>query len=407
MVACTARPGRVMGLGVGTRIAMLFVLASPSAAFAGTDVVPYAKVAYEHDSNIFAFPSPGPDLPPGTLTAQGDSRESYVAGADITGLYGRQKVTAKLEGRRFDYDRLTDLTHNESLVSGELDYALGSAIDGVVRSRQEKRMAPFTDRVSNVLAVETERISFASMRFLITPEWSFQPDVGRRDLDSPQPLYPDLRLREDTIGALLSYAGFGPLKVGLEGVHLNGTYTGVTIVPSVSQTLFQLTADYQATGLSVFKGAIGHTQREQGASNNNISAVTGLLGYRRQLTGKTAISLEASRAVNSYITGGGSEVDTRGYVSAEWQATRKLGVVASYALTRGEFVGEVLPGTGIPGRRDRFGTTRVDVDYRVLRWLDVRPYFQYRNRNSNDPTLTFTGTLVGVELTAKRFGDQR
>ena len=49
----------------------------------------------------------------------------------------------------------------------------------------------------------------------------------------------------------------------------------------------------------------------------------------------------------------------------------------------------------------------MDVDYRVLHWLDVRPYFQYRNRNSNDPTLTFTGTLVGVELTAKRFGDQR
>jgi hypothetical protein len=386
-------------------IALALAISLPSVAWAETDFVPYGKLGYEHDSNIFAFPSAGPDIPPDAPTAQADSRASFVAGADVSGQYAQQRLTAKVEGRRFLYDRLSDLNHYESLANGELNYQIGSRVDGVVRARIEKRMAAFTDRVSSTLAIETEKASFATIRFLLTPEWSFQPDAGRRDLDSPQRFYPDLRLREDTYGAVLAYAGLGRMRVGLEGVHLSGVYTGVTGVPSVSQSLLQLTADYQVTGLSSFRGAIGHTRREQGIDANKISAATGMLGYRRQVTGKTAISIEFSRAVNSYITAGSSEIDTRGYISIDWEVTRRLGVVASHTQTRGKFVGDILPGANVQGRRDRFGTTRINLEYKALRALSIKPYFQYRNRNSNDPTLVFSGTLVGVELVTQRFGN--
>jgi hypothetical protein len=403
--AAYSTPANARGTHIG--IALLLLLAVPAMASAEDRFSPYAKITYDHDSNIFAYPSAGPDLPPGTPTAQGDSRETYVGGADISEQFGRQKLRATLEGRRINYDRLSDLSHDESLASAALEYEIGSAIDGNVRTRQEKRMAPFTERVSNTLSIETERTSFASMRFRITPEWSLQPDVARRDLASPQPLYPDLRLREDTFGAALTYAGRGPLRLGLQADRLSGVYTGVAGVPDISQTTVQLTADYQVTGVSSFKGAIGHTRREQGTAANNISDVTGVVGYRRQLTGKTAISLELSRAVNSYITAGSSEVDTRQYFSVEWQATRKVGVTASYTQTHAVFVGEIITGEGTAGRKDDFGTTRLSVDYRALRWLSIRPYFQYQHRDSNDPTLTFRGTLVGVEVMARRFGDRQ
>jgi hypothetical protein len=161
-----------------------------------------------------------------------------------------------------------------------------------------------------------------------------------------------------------------------------------------------LTAKYVATGLSSFIGAIGYTSRVQ-EDAGNVSGITGLLTYERALTPKTAIDLKLSRAVNSYVTFGGSEVDSSATVQAVWQATHRITVTAGYQWMHSYFPGSNLLDLGTLERVDNYQLELLSVNYRVLDWLSLQPYGQYQVRRSNIDFDTFNRTLYGLRFEAR------
>lgn len=366
-------------------------------------LTPYGRIGYYVDSNVFALPTAGPQLPPGTNTAISDHYAEALAGVELVELYGRQKLSVTLEGRHFDYDRLSYLNHFEYLGLGSFDWQLGNSLDGNLRYREEQKMTPFMDQYTTVLILQTERIASANVRLTLTPDWSIKPQVMRRDLEYPQPLYPDERLREDTAGAVLAYAGLGPVRLGIEFEHLTGVYSGVdNTIPKVSQEQYNLTADYAVTALSTFDGSIGYTSRDQGGTAGNLSAVTGSVAYRRNLTGKTTFSLLLQRAINSYVTAGSSELDTGGTLQLDWQATRRVLLSVAYTHTNSNFDGYLLAGVGAePGRRDHYDTGRFTLRWDALHWLSIQPHVSYQKRESNQVLYTFDESIVGIDLVAR------
>lgn len=384
-------------------ILVLAPLFASAMAYGQSTFLPYAGTQYEHNNNVFSLPNSSAAVAANGDPRLGDSNLKTVAGADENYLWGRQRFYGTAEGRYIDYDHFTYLSHSEYLMKLGLDWKLLSSFDGTFLGSLERVMAAFANRDTQTqLAVNLDRNVIGKFNYRIAPEWRLESSVDYHDLDSPILGFPAYGLRETTGHAALKYAGFADFTYGFSADYLDGKYRNAPVPGSYNQTNLDLTMTYMASGLSSFNGVVGHTQRDQGENQGNISAVTGALGYSRRLSGKTSIHIDYLRQVNSYVGAGGSELDDTVVASLNFQPTFKTGIVLSGQETYSKFLAQTIPGSNVLGRKDRTPAASFKVNYQALRWLLIQPYASYQRRSSNQELYTYSGTIIGVQVLAKR-----
>lgn len=383
----------------------------PAIAFGSGTLTPYVAEDVEHNSNVFDLQTnqPTPGYPSGSLA---DTSFETRAGVEGTYLLDQQRFFGTAEFRRFDYDKFTDLDHNEYLFDGGLKYKIQEIIDGTVEYRHEQRMVQFQDlTAADYLIVETENTANASLNVDFTPEWRLETRLKDHLLDSPRSDVPQLSLHEDSVHEGLRYLGVSNLSAGVDVEYLEGQYRHdpLALDPNYHQTSEYLAANYLVSGLTSFNGALGYTSRTDptnSGTNGAGSGVTGNLGYKHSVSGKTTVNLGLRREVSTYLTTGGSEIDTTASAGLTFQATYKIRIRASYEYTNSKFPDTPLGAVGDLGleRTDHFQTANLEASYQVLHWLSIRPYLRYQTRHSNIPIDSFNSNVVGVELLAKKFG---
>jgi hypothetical protein len=382
--------------------ALIGLLASATAC--GESIfLPYAGAQYEHNSNVFALPNSAVAVLANGDPRLGDSDLKTVAGFEEDYLWDRQRLYANAEGRYFEYDHFGDLSHYEYLAKVGLDWKLFSMLDGTLLGSQERVMAAFANRdTQTALAIDIDRHAIAKFNIQLAPEWRLETGVDHHNLDAPIQDFPDYGLTETIGHVAVKYLGFSNLSYGLSADYSDGRYRNAPVVGSYVQTVLDLTMTYAASGLSSFNGAVGHTQRDQGQDQGNISAITGELGYTRKFSGKTSIHIDYSRAVNSYIGAGGSELDSTVNVTLNYQPTFKTGIVLGVQEVWSDFEGQTIPGTDVIGRKDRSPGASFKLNYQALRWLLIQPYVNYQRRTSNEEFFSYSGTVIGIQLLAKK-----
>jgi hypothetical protein len=204
------------------------------------------------------------------------------------------------------------------------------------------------------------------------------------------------------------------------GEYLDGHFTSgeFLVSPRYHQVSVDLAADYTLSGLSQFHGEVGYTKRTQDGANGSsaptsalaeqsgdVSGLTGVLAYQRDLTGKTSINVKLARAINVYVTAATPEVDTTAELDVVWNATSKIGVALGYQYQHSSIGATDIIGVDTPSRTDNLQQPSLAVKYQALDWLSVRPYMEYQRRSSTFEVFTFSGAMYGVELEA-RFGKQ-
>ena len=384
------------GLGVGAK--------------AGGVLTPYAAEDIEHNTNIFDLPKSGgaPIGKNGTTFA--DTFFDTRAGIEGTYLLDEQKFFGTAEFRHFNYDNFTDLNHNEELFDGGLKWKLMRTVDGLLEYRHEQRMVQFQDlAASTQLILETENNVSASVNVNITPEWRLESLGKDHVLNSPRNDVPGLSLHEDSIREGLKYLGVANLAAGVEVEYLDGKYNHdpLALNSNYHQITVAAAATYVVSGLTNFTGNLGYSRRSD-PTNGGLSGVTGSLGYRRNLTAKTSVNVQLNRALNSYVTTGGNEIDTSAAATVNYQATYKILVRAGYSYTDSKFPGAPNGnGAATIDRADHLQFATLDLTYQVLHWLSIRPYARYQARHSNVEGFTFDGSIIGVELLAKQFRPNR
>jgi hypothetical protein len=385
-------------------LGVLIGLLATATAFGESTFLPYAGVQYEHNSNVFALPNSAAAIAAnnGDPTL-GDSDIKTVAGFEEDYLWDRQRLYATAEGRYIEYDHFGNLSHYEYLAKLGLDWKLFSMLDGTFLGSQERVMAAFANRDTQTeLAIDTDRHAIGKFNFQLAPEWRLETSVDYHNLDSPVQDFPDYGLTETIGHAAVKYLGFSNLSYGFSADYSEGRYRNAPLAGSYVQTVLDFTMTYAASGLSSFNGAVGHTQRAQGLDQGNISAVTGELGYTRRLSGKTSIHIDYSRAANSYIGAGGSELDSTVNATLNYQPTFKTGIVLGFQEVWSDFVGQTIPGSDVIGRKDRSPGASFKLNYQALRWLLIQPYVNYQRRNSNEEFFSYSGTVIGIQILAKK-----
>ena len=393
---------------------------------AGDVLIPYAIVQAEHNSNVFdqsdleqqqvippgggptaldillnqLFGTPLP-LPQQSAIDSGDTQRDdqilrYIAGIEIKLPLASQRLRAVLEARRLDYSHFNRLDHDEHLVSAGLDWRLNRIIDGLLDYRQERRMAAFSERNSTSLAIEDERIASGSANLQVTPDWRLVGGLRSRQLDSPLPAFPEFSLQERTISAAVKYVGMDSLAAGLLAEYLDGEFEGVAATGQFDQQSLSLTAEYSASDLSRFGAELGYTQRQEAAAGSDKQAeVTGAISYRRELSGKTTADARVFRRVRSFVGAASSVVETGAGVGLAWQPTDRISLLAAYQMSQGSFQDASAAGNG---RRDDDELASLKLTYQVLPSLALRPYAEYRSRDSSTGFDSFDTKIVGIEL---------
>jgi hypothetical protein len=382
---------------------LFFGILAAETSYGGSVFLPYASEQYEHNSNVFALPNSAAAVAFNGDPRLGDSDLKTVAGFEEDYLWDRQRLYGTLEGRYFRYDHFDELSHYEYLAKAGLDWKLLSAFDGTFLGSFERYMAPFANRdTQTALAVNLERHGIGKFNFHISPEWRLETSVDYHDLDAPIQGFPNYGLTETTGLVALKYLGFSNLTYGVSADYIDGKYRNAPLIGTYNQTDVDLTAAYAATGLSTFDGSVGHTERNQDLNQGNVSAITGALGYSRRFSGKTSIRVGYTRAVNSYIGAGGSELDSTLNAMFNYQATFKTGLSFGVSEIWSKFTGQTIPGSDVLGRRDRSPAATFKLNYQATRWMLIQPYASYSRRSSNFELYNYSGTIIGIEVLAKK-----
>jgi hypothetical protein len=381
---CAAAAVSFIGLGV---------------AHAEIKAVPEASIDYEHNSNIFAVPAGDPLLvAQGDLT-RADTISTYQAGVTVKGAWGLQKLKAQFEGREIRYNHYSELNHSEYLGDVDFQWVLAQLCDGNFDVRRDHRMAPFMNRESTVLEVDTNQDETANINFKVLSDYRLEAGVLNHDSKTPLQGFANSEILENTERLALRYTGVRNLSYGLEISQLNGEFKDSVSPSKYKQDNADLVFGYGAeASISQLSGSIGYSKRTYDGTDATTSGFTGSIDYSRQVTAKTAIKAEVRRAINIYVVGGGTETDTSASLGATWAATALITVAANASHVHSAFGQQAGGAAPDGGRSDQYSAVNLSVGYQWLRWLSLRTYGRYETRHSNRDNFGYDGTVVGIEL---------
>lgn len=387
---------RGIWLGLALCGASTVAVAAPGEAFAPFS--PYVSLQAEHSSNVFSLPDAEQALIENGDRRLADQSVRAIAGVAVSLPLGLQTLRATVEGRRYDYRHFDRLDHDQYLIAGGIDWELTDRLDGTAEVRQERRLAPFMDRVTTQLTLETDRLAVATVDLDIGSNLRIESGLRVRSLESPLPAFPDFVLDERTADVALKYAFGRGVDTGLYGQYVNGSFNGVPAAGRFDAQSLGLSADYTVDRHSRVASQLGYTLRkDRGASNGRASAVTGKLSYRRQLSGKTVAMLDLFRRVNSYVGDASTVQDTGIGATAEWAPTVKLAVAISYQYGISRFKQSGATGNAA-NRLDNIHVGSFSVGWQARPWLTMKPYLAYQQRDSSIDRNQFEALVAGVEL---------
>jgi hypothetical protein len=387
------------GLLVCGALAALLMPLRAHAEFVGRAA---ASSQFESNSNVF-------DLDSGTRPGGGSSDTYFAYGAELAGVYvfGRQQLYARLETKQFEYQRFTQLDHNDYRIVTQFVWKVAANLDGLLGVTRSHTMVPFLDLgvSQSALSISTQQREIAQFNLKLNSDWKVDGTATRTESDQPVAGAPSLQLVETAGTSTLKYLGIGRFTSGLSAGYLSGSYSGSTNTNTLntSPSYHQSQASFVASFLSkrsIFEGQVGYTSRGSSAGNDATSGLTGLLDFTYQQTPKTSWRVKIDRAVNSFVLNSGSEIDTDASAGINWRSSYKLYMSLEYTFSYRDYPGQ---GDNPPGsdRIDHQQFATFSMTYQPQRWLMIRPYAKWQVRRTNFTGRDSNSTVFGVSLTVQ------
>ena len=373
-------------------LGLVAVAAVSAPAYAHLQLAATANADYEYNSNVFDLPSGAAN---GALSGA-DRYLIYGVQASLEELLSQQDFFLRASDNEYRYDHFSGLDHNEYRVDGGWNWKFGDQWSGVLEVLRSYSMVPFAELEQTVLSMQTEQRESARISYLFQPHWRLDFNGYTHTALEPLVTASNLKLTESEGDMTLEYLGISHLSGGVNAGYLSGAYSDVSaaqFAPDYHQVYGGLVANYEVSGHSNLGAQIGYSDRVSQAAVNSVSGYTGEIIYRNQITGKTSLSVSASRLINVYLANAGSEIDTVGNVNVTWQATIKTGFTLGYQYTYRD----------MPDQGEGLGVTRIDheqdisvnVQWQPRQWLTIRPYADIQVRHSD---------LVGARYNASIYG---
>lgn len=382
------------------------MLALPISAYAILEITPFVSAKAEHDSNVFRFRNSDDALAQRGERKRDDTLMSYRAGLTSNYTFGLQTFKLDASGGKYEYDRFSELDYEGHDVSGILDWQLGSLLKGSLEASDKRDLQGFetiTDSIDRSMRDETEASLIAKLRLF--QDWELRPRGriarARYSLDTTR----QQDLDEDEVALALSYLGRASLTVGLEGVLTQGEFirrdeAEEGSVQEYDQSTLQLVGRWQPSPASWVDYTLGATKREnEGLNVDDDSAVVGSLGVTRNISEKTSLNANLSRAIFSAQREGESSIVSTGVnVGGLWKATTYI-TLNGYAYHQWETYQDSSLGDGeIGDREDKVKGVQVSLVYAPRRWINITPAAGWVDRTSDFVNEEYDAFQASLEL---------
>lgn len=416
------------------RAAVAAVAAFSGAAAAGDfNFNPYVDGQYIYDSNVYRFSNQVATVTGTRDTA--DRHQRYAAGLDTGYTWQQQALQFTAEGRRFKFEELTHLDHDEYLFAVNFNGGVLSNTRGALHLAHERRMASFEDRRTTRLIMEEEEVGQGALTVAVTPQWHAVVGARGRRLRSPLPdapalpqpppgapariASPNFAVHEAAINAGVQFGienkehpeDESPLLVGVLLEYSAVDFSGVTPQPppppGVTRETFNgysllalgATVAYTLNGLSSLDGKLGVTMYDPSSNTAKSKPdITGEVGYVRRLSVLTQVNAHLFRRIVPYAATADATTDTGASVGAKWEALQNLMVVADYSLASSAFSGLSGVAPENAGRNDSVQNASLSVAYPLVRALVLKLSGTYNDRRSSLSFNNYNDITAGVEL---------
>ncbi|HEX4871856.1 MAG TPA: hypothetical protein VFV27_06035 [Nevskiaceae bacterium] len=377
----------------------------PVAGLAGTlEGEPFLRYRVEHDSNLFRLES---EAQAEQLTGdpeRGDRLQVLGVGAALQYSWGLQRAFVGAEARRQRYQRNPQLDHSGHELQAGLDWQAGRALDGELRLDQEKRIQSFNEREDRALGFVEERRLEAAARLAVTPRYGFRAQVENRQSRNSLLRSRFSDLDENSLRLEALYTGEPVASAGLALDLAVGRYparqAGNGVTREYEQIGLNLTSDWRPSGLSRLSGEIGQTFRDNDGGEDDFSGLTGRLAYQRTVSGKTRLTAELFRRVESVEEIDANYVEETGLgLGLNWQAMSKIGLFGRYEWREAAYEGGTASADG--GREDRIQQADLKLDWRPLTGFTLTPGLLYEQRDSNRALRSFEDVRLYLDLEAR------
>ena len=381
-------------------------------AAAAVDLSGTATVGVMHDSNALQLSNV--ETPPPSTGGSNRDDTTLNLGASVAVKIG--------DGGPLQAQLQTTYTHLESKLQDSLsrdDYQLSANVDwkpsrifDVSANASQNRLPLGLADVGGIQNIQQQTSQVqGTLRLRPTPSWQLSLAPAWNETKTPLPGAEDFRLRQKSGMASLAFLGAGKLVPGISYTESRSRNADIANATRYQDEIIQGTLNYQATGLSTFSFAAGHSRRTTHLitpSNDPVAqaregtdgAFTGSVSYNRQLSVKTRMHISAFRYFQQYEAGVNNSVGTGFDVGANWAPTRKIAVDLSAAYNWSTI--DDLPIAGsIEQRKDLLRRYSLTLSYQATRLMSLRALLTRQMRTSDVQVAQYGGTIAGLELSAK------
>ncbi|WP_420468476.1 outer membrane beta-barrel protein [Panacagrimonas sp.] len=387
--------GMAMGLGLGASGQVQAALA----------IVPFVSGSVEYDNNVLRLPNNATALQQRGDPRREDAVKTYSVGVGADYSMGAQSLKLGVAANRTEYNRFTELDFEGHEVSGSLNWAVGSIVNGSVTLRDARALENFAGRTDAVgdRAVRDNTTVAADAKLRLLSRYEFRPGLqasrARYSLSTSQ----QQDLDEETLKFGLSYVGSGRGDIGLEAVVGQGDYLrrtpGPGVIEEYDQLTLQLVGTWQPSPITTFSFGAGSSRRDnRGVDVGDNSAFVGNLNVSRTVSVKTSLYTGVYRSVSSSELQGESTVVSTGWnVGGNWKPVEGLSFNANFLLQDDRFEDSIAVDNG-GERRDDLQSASVSAEYTVRRWLVLKPYYEWEDRSAEIPGGSYKAYQAGLEV---------
>ncbi|MEB0136019.1 hypothetical protein QN362_11825 [Actimicrobium sp. CCC2.4] len=357
-------------------------LAGPGDVF-----TPYVGIVVSHDDNLFRLSGPEEALLRLGTSSLSDTYRRLNVGLAIDKQISQQRITANLGLNRTAYNRFTQLDNDGKDLQVNLNWHLGTHVEGNIGTTYVESLTPFSDlRATTERNLRTQKRLFADGAWRFHPSWQVRGSVAQDKLNyalaSQRGFNRDLNT--EVVG--IDYLSPTKSSVGIQAGHSSASY--LSSINNYSQNELKGKIDWYATGKSRLQFLGGYVERKHdGAPERDYSGTNARVVATHALTGKIGLTANVYREIgsiddliNSYSLNNGVSLE------AAWEISPKTRLAAQLLNERRSYApNAALVGQGGADREDTYRRASLIGNYAATRKWSLL-LIAYRDQQTSNQT---------------------
>jgi exopolysaccharide biosynthesis operon protein EpsL len=393
-----------------TALALNLISAAHAHAEGMLELEPYVSAGMTYDDNVFRVSDKNEARALLGDDATSDTTQRLEAGIHADLKLSRQHFRLDLSANRSRFDRFGFLDNEGDSRKLAWDWQFGNHLGGELSVSEDTSMGGFTELQNPVLNMRTRKRQLATVNWDVHPRWRLRAIGEEVDVENSLESYRSSDRTESIREIGVQHRTPQGSQVGLFGRQIDSEYAQRD---AFSLVLFGNANRQQEMGVDLawipggksrVEGRFARVERKyEELSGRDFSGWSGRASVFWQATGKTAMSLSASRDIYGVddLAATYAQTDTLSFIPS-WMPTSKISVQGRATYERRNYLGDPsLVIAGAEQREDIVKVAGLSVSYVPYYKVSMQLSWQTESRESSVRGAGYDASSLTANLRAE------